>query len=90
MQNKNIQAANKRNQVQQEVKAKAEEDVTKARELSARKREGGSTPQTPHSPHTPVTPGTPLSGRSSSTAADEEDAKKPQGSILEIPLPPMK
>ena len=77
-----MQAANKRNQMQQEVKAKAEEDVVKARELSARRKEGGgSTPDTPKTPHTPSTPGTPHGN---------ESEEKPAASILEVPLPPLK
>lgn len=66
--------------MQQEVKAKAEEDVNKARELSAKRREGGSTPQTPHSTGSDSAP---ISARSE---AEEEDKK----SILEVPLPPLK
>lgn len=85
IQNKNAQAATKRSQIQQEVKGKAEEDVAKARELSARRREGGSTPHSPKTPHTPSTPGTPTS-EASASAAEE----KPAASILEVPLPPLK
>lgn len=74
--NKTAQATTKKNAIEQEVKAKAEADVTKARELSAKRREGGSTPQTPHSEGTSP----PDSARSA-----EEDKK----ATLE-PLPPLK
>eukprot|EP00026_Physarum_polycephalum_P007834 Phypoly_transcript_07903.p2 GENE.Phypoly_transcript_07903~~Phypoly_transcript_07903.p2 ORF type:complete len:115 (-),score=40.26 Phypoly_transcript_07903:1079-1423(-) len=89
--NKNAQATAKRNQAQQEVKAKAEEDVVKARELSARRREGGGGGSTPHTPKTPHTPSDSEPGTPHSEPPENHDEKPAvAASILEVPLPPLK
>jgi len=72
--NKNMQANQKRQAIQQEVKTRAEEEAIKAKEVAAKKSASQTPVDTPHE-HS-----------YGNHILEPDDAKK---SILEIPLPPL-